>query len=70
MAVEKDAKGWPILRSAQEVDCDGKNPMTGRICLRDASHQGYHRDDSGAEWLDDGDLARPDWLNEVHDLRD
>ena len=60
--VEKDSKGWPILRSAQEFDCDGKNPMTGRICVL-GDHQGYHRDEIGAEWLDDGDLARPDWLN-------
>lgn len=42
--------GWPELRSAQQ--CDGENPMTGRLCLN-GHHQGFHRDDSGAEWLDD-----------------
>lgn len=58
----RDARGWPILRSAQEVDCDGRNPMTERACVL-GHHQGYHRDAAGAEWLDDGDPASPDWLN-------
>lgn len=50
--VEKDSKGWPILRSAQDLACDGKNLMTGRTCLL-GHHAGYHRDETGAEWLDD-----------------
>lgn len=49
-------------RSAKDLGCDGKNPTTGRTCVL-GHHQGYHRDDAGAEWLDEGDLARPDWLN-------
>ena len=50
--VEKDSRGWPILRSAQDLDCDGKNLTTGRICVL-GYHQGFHRDDTGAEWLDE-----------------
>jgi hypothetical protein len=61
--VDKDSKGWPILRSAQDLACDGKNPMTGRICVL-GDHQGYHRDEIGTEWLDEGDLAHPDWLDQ------
>lgn len=49
--VEKDASGWPILRSAKDLDCDGKNPATGRPCVL-GYHRGYHRDDAGAQWLD------------------
>ncbi|MFI7068506.1 hypothetical protein ACIBL3_46490 [Kribbella sp. NPDC050124] len=56
-----EGKDWPILRSAQELDCDGKNPVSGSMCVL-GYHQGYHRDDVGVQWLDDGDLARPDWL--------
>jgi hypothetical protein len=59
--VEKDGKGWPILHASD--DCDGCNPMTGRRCTL-GRHQGYHRDATGAEWLDDGDMANPDWLDE------
>jgi hypothetical protein len=53
---------WPVLRSAQELDCDGRNPHTDDPCVL-GYHQGPHRDTSGTVWLDDGDLARPDWLN-------
>jgi hypothetical protein len=42
--------GWPELRAAER--CDGENPMTGRPCVN-GTHNGYHRDNSGAEWLDD-----------------
>ena len=52
LGIEKDSRGWPILRSAQDLNCDGKNPMTGRICVL-GYHQGFHRDDTGVEWLDD-----------------
>jgi hypothetical protein len=45
-----DATGWPDLRPAPR--CDGTNPMTGRPCAR-GDHQGFHRDGTGAEWLDD-----------------
>lgn len=48
---EKDAAGWPILRAAQDIDCDGENPQTGRSCIL-GHHRGYHRDETGAEWLD------------------
>lgn len=42
--------GWPELRPAE--CCDGENPMTGQVCVND-HHKGYHRDATGAEWLDD-----------------
>ncbi|TCC20722.1 hypothetical protein [Kribbella speibonae] len=42
--------GWPELCHADR--CDGENPMTGRACIN-GDHQGYHRDTTGAEWLDD-----------------
>jgi hypothetical protein len=42
--------GWPTLRPAER--CDGENPMTGKPCTL-GHHKGYHRDRSGAEWLDD-----------------
>lgn len=48
---EGDAAAWPILRAAQDIDCDGVHPKTGRNCVL-GHHQGYHRDDTGAEWLD------------------
>jgi hypothetical protein len=48
------------LRPAER--CDGENPMTGTACVN-GRHKGHHRDAIGAEWLDDGDLAKPDWLN-------
>lgn len=51
--VERDARGWPILRPSDGTQpCDGANPMTGRGCVI-GYHQGYHRDASGARWLDD-----------------
>jgi hypothetical protein len=42
--------GWPELCPAER--CDGENPMTGRVCIH-GHHKGYHRDATGAEWLDD-----------------
>ena len=42
--------GWPAMRPAE--GCDGENPMTGRACIN-GDHKGYHRDATGAEWLDD-----------------
>ncbi|WP_238164196.1 hypothetical protein [Kribbella pittospori] len=42
--------GWPILDA--DEPCDGANPMTGRRCVI-GYHQGYHRDSTGAKWLDD-----------------
>lgn len=54
---------WPILRSAQDLDCDGRNPHTDDPCLL-GHHQGPHRDTVSSAWLDDGDLSRPDWLND------
>jgi hypothetical protein len=54
---------WPVLRSAPEVACYGQNPHNDDPCAL-GQHRGPHRDEAGAEWLDDGDLARPDWLNE------
>ena len=47
---ERDAAGWPILRAAQDIDYDGDTPATGRNCIL-GHHQGYHRDQAGAEWL-------------------
>lgn len=45
-------RAWPVLRSASPDPCDGRNPMTDRLCLL-GHHAGYHRDEVGAEWLDD-----------------
>lgn len=45
---------WPALKAAQDLDCDGKHPTTGRPCVL-GYHQGYHRDDTNAAWLDDGE---------------
>lgn len=42
---------WPVLRAAQDFDCDGENPTSGQPCLL-GHHQGYHRDENGVEWLD------------------
>jgi hypothetical protein len=47
---EHGAAEWPTLQPADR--CDGENPMTGRACIN-GHHQGYHRDPTGAEWLDD-----------------
>ncbi|TCC19990.1 hypothetical protein E0H50_37850 [Kribbella sindirgiensis] len=44
--------GWPELRSSQDLECDGTNPSSKRPCVL-GDHQGYHRDEVGAEWLDD-----------------
>ena len=54
---------WPVLRSAQDIGCYGRNPHTDDACLL-GQHHGPHRDQAGVEWLDDGDLARPDWIDE------
>ncbi|GAB3815090.1 hypothetical protein HDA39_006276 [Kribbella italica] len=49
---EASPQDWPVLQSSSSDPCDGNNPMTGRPC-RLGYHQGYHRDDTGAEWLED-----------------
>jgi hypothetical protein len=58
---------WPVLRSAQ-VSCYGRNTHTDDGCLP-GQHQGPHRDRASVEWLADGDLARPDWLDELANSR-
>lgn len=60
---------WPVLRSAQELACDGRNPRADEPCVL-GYHQGLHRDQAGDQWLDDGDLALPDWLGEPFNPRD
>ena len=50
--VELNERGWPILRSSDAEPCEGRNPVADRACVR-GHHNGYHRDSSGAEWLDD-----------------
>lgn len=55
-AVERDERGWPILRSASTEPCDGAHPATGSPCVLD-DHAGYHRDVSGDEWLDGANQA-------------
>jgi len=70
--VDKDSAGWPILRSSHDIECDGKNPATGRSCIL-GHHKGFHRDESGTEWLDDGSESqtRPDWMHgHPFELRD
>jgi hypothetical protein len=59
-----DERRWPELKSAKEIACDGKNPMTGRVCIL-GHHNGFHKDDTGAEWLDEGDeeLGPNHWEN-------
>lgn len=47
---EPNGTGWPTLRPTDR--CDGEDPMTGSACIN-GHHKGYHRDASGAEWLDD-----------------
>jgi hypothetical protein len=49
---EQGAREWPVLRSAQELACDGRNPHTDELCVL-GYHRGPHRDEAGAEWLDD-----------------
>jgi len=44
--------GWPELSASWTEPCDGLNPMTERPCVL-GYHDGYHRDVTGAEWLDD-----------------
>ncbi|MEU8223633.1 hypothetical protein [Kribbella sp. NPDC048915] len=67
---EERMRDWPVLKAAQDFDCDGRNPRTDRDCVL-GHHQGYHRDEMGVEWLDDGDMARPDWLTQrPYDPRD
>lgn len=51
MGETRETSKWPELRSAQDIDCDGVNPRTGAACVL-GYHVGFHRDDSGAEWLD------------------
>lgn len=58
MSVEKNERGWPVLYAAQDLACDGVNPQTGKACLI-GYHKGYHRDESGARWLDEGDVLPP-----------
>ena len=48
--LERGGRGWPIPHPNEP--CDGNNPLTGRACLN-GYHHGFHRDVSGAEWLDD-----------------
>lgn len=45
-------RGWPELRSTQDVECYGRNPTTAAPCVLGDPHKGYHRDADGAEWLD------------------
>ena len=51
-----DGERRPPLAGAQRASrtepCDGVQPETGRPCVL-GHHGGYHRDASGAEWLDD-----------------
>jgi len=60
MDAERFPSRWPVLKSATDVTCDGLNPRTDAVCIL-GHHHGYHRDRTGDEWLDDGDLSRPDW---------
>ena len=46
-------RSWPELKAAEDLDCDGVNPRTRAPCVF-GHHVGYHRDASGAEWLDNG----------------
>lgn len=47
--LERDAHDWPILHPA----CAVLNPTNRHACIL-GDHQGYHRDDTGARWLDNG----------------
>jgi len=67
--MERRERKWPVLRSAQDIGCDGLNPHTDEVCLL-GQHRGPHRDKAGVEWLDDGDLARPDWCDRPSIPRD
>jgi hypothetical protein len=44
--------GWPELSASPTEPCDGLNPMTQRPCVL-GHHSGYHRDQTGAQWLDE-----------------
>lgn len=44
--------GWPELSASRAEPCDDCNPLTERRCEL-GYHDGYHRDATGAEWLDD-----------------
>lgn len=55
-------KRWPELRAAQDIPCDGVNPLTGRVCLL-GRHRGHHRDADGAHWLDDEENDEPPALH-------
>jgi hypothetical protein len=48
-ALERDARNWPILHPA----CAVQNPTNRHACVL-GDHHGYHRDDTGAAWLDNG----------------
>jgi hypothetical protein len=48
---EARTRDWPVLHAAQDLDCDGENPLTGRSCVL-GHHRGRHRDEAGAHWLD------------------
>lgn len=43
-----------MLRTAQEIACYGKNPANGMMCVL-GHHNGYHRDENDAQWLDKGE---------------
>ncbi len=47
-----DDRRWPALSASRTEPCDGVQPETERPCVL-GHHGGYHRDLSGAEWLDD-----------------
>ncbi|MFF0341251.1 hypothetical protein [Kribbella sp. NPDC004875] len=49
---KKPVLEWPVLHSAQELDCDGRNPRTDDACIL-GYHRGPHRDEAGTDWLDD-----------------
>ena len=51
-ATGTDARSWPVLKASRTEPCDGINPMTERPCVL-GYHDGYHRDETGSEWLDD-----------------
>ncbi|GAA1576481.1 hypothetical protein GCM10009804_36410 [Kribbella hippodromi] len=48
---ELRTREWPVLKAAQDLDCDGVHPTTGKPCVL-GHHHGYHRDTDGAQWLD------------------
>ncbi|WP_344149621.1 hypothetical protein [Kribbella yunnanensis] len=62
MAAAKNEHDWPILRAAQDLQCDGVHPLTHKACVV-GDHRGYHRDESGARWLDG---EEDDFPSELH----